>query len=39
MLEWFAGYGESLIDYNRYTSMVRLGYVIKSKDLNILKSR
>ena len=39
MLEWFAGYAESLIDYNRYTSMVRLGYVIKSTDLNILKTR
>ena len=39
MLEWFAGYAESLIDYNRYTSMVRIGYVIKSIDLNILKSR
>ena len=39
MLEWFAGYAESLIDYNKYTSMVRLGYVIKSTDLDILKSK
>ncbi|MDX1762631.1 MAG: phospholipase A, partial [Christiangramia sp.] len=39
MLEWFAGYAESLIDYNRYTSMIRLGYVIKSSDLNILKNK
>lgn len=39
MLEWFAGYAESLIDYNRYTSMIRVGYVIKSSDLNILKNR
>jgi phospholipase A1 len=39
MLEWFAGYAESLIDYNKYTSMVRLGYVIKSSDLNLLKTR
>lgn len=39
MLEWFAGYSESLIDYNQYTSMVRLGYVIKSTDLDILKSK
>ncbi|CAM4219800.1 phospholipase A [Gillisia hiemivivida] len=39
MLEWFAGYAESLIDYNKYTSMVRLGYVIKSSDLDILKTR
>ena len=39
MLEWFAGYSESLIDYNQYTSMVRLGYVIKSTDLDILKTK
>jgi phospholipase A1 len=38
MLEWFAGYAESLMDYNKYKSMVRLGYVIKSTDLDILKS-
>jgi len=37
MLEWFAGYAESLIDYNQYSSMVRIGYVIKSTDLDILK--
>jgi phospholipase A1 len=39
MLEWFAGYAESLIDYNKYSSMVRLGYVIKSSDLDILKTK
>jgi len=39
MLEWFTGYAESLIDYNQYSSMVRIGYVIKSTDLDILKSR
>ncbi|TQI69217.1 phospholipase A1 [Gramella sp. Hel_I_59] len=39
MLEWFAGYAESLIDYDKYTSMVRIGYVIKSTDLNILRTR
>lgn len=39
MLEWFAGYSESLIDYNKYTSMLRLGYVIKSSDLDMLKTR
>ncbi len=39
MLEWFAGYAESLIDYTKYTSMVRIGYVIKSTDLDILKTR
>ncbi|TVZ26385.1 phospholipase A1 [Gillisia sp. Hel_I_86] len=39
MLEWFVGYAESLIDYDKYTSMVRLGYVIKSSALDILKSQ
>lgn len=39
MLEWFAGYAESLMDYDKYTSMVRIGYVIKSNDLDILKTR
>lgn len=39
MLEWFAGYGESLIDYDKFTSMVRIGYVIKSNELDFLKSK
>ena len=39
MVEWFVGYAESLIDYNKYTSMIRIGYVIKSSDLDILKTR
>jgi len=39
MLEWFAGHSESLIDYQKYTSMVRIGYVIKSSDLNVLKDK
>ena len=34
MLEWFNGYAESLIDYRKYTSMIRVGYVIKSSSLN-----
>ncbi|MFZ0488936.1 MAG: phospholipase A [Salegentibacter sp.] len=37
MLEWFAGYAESLISYQDYRSMIRVGYVIKSSDLNFLK--
>lgn len=39
MLEWFSGHAESLIDYQKYTSMVRIGYVIKSRDLNVLKDK
>lgn len=39
MLEWFAGHSESLIDYQKFTSMVRVGYVIKSSDLNILRDK
>lgn len=39
MLEWFAGHSENLIDYDKYTSMIRLGYVIKSTQLNILLSK
>lgn len=29
-LQWYNGYGESLIDYNIHTSMIRLGFCIKS---------
>lgn len=39
MLEWFVGHAENLFDYNKYTSMIRLGYVIKSTQLNILRSK
>ena len=39
MLEWFAGYGESLIDYDKFYSMVRLGFVIKTNELDFLKYR
>ena len=37
MLEWFHGYAESLITYNEIESMIRLGIVFKSDDLNFLK--
>lgn len=37
MLEWFVGHAENLINYEQFTSMVRIGYVIKTKELNILK--
>lgn len=39
MLEWFVGHAENLYDYDKYTSMIRLGYVIKSTQLNILRSK
>jgi phospholipase A1 len=39
MLEWFAGQAENLINYDRFTSMVRVGYVIKTNELNFLKGR
>lgn len=39
MLEWFVGHAENLFDYNKYSSMIRLGYVIKSTQLNILRSK
>lgn len=39
MLEWYVGHAESLIDYRTFTSMVRIGYVIKSNELNFLKGK
>lgn len=39
MLEWFVGYAESLIDYTEFKSMVRLGYVIKTNELDLLKRK
>lgn len=39
MLEWYAGQAESLINYDKFTSMVRIGYVIKTHELDFLRSR
>lgn len=39
MLEWYAGYSESLMDYDKFSNMIRIGYVIKSTYLDILKSK
>ncbi len=39
MLEWFAGYTENLINYDQFTSMVRIGYVIKTNELDFLKGK
>ncbi|WP_424492656.1 phospholipase A [Salinimicrobium sp. GXAS 041] len=36
-LEWFHGYGESLINYNNLSSMIRIGFLFRSDDLNFLK--
>jgi len=39
MLEWYVGQAESFMDYKAFTSMVRIGYVIKSNELNFLRGR
>jgi phospholipase A1 len=39
MLEWFAGHSESLIDYDQFRSMVRIGYVIKTSELDFLRAK
>ncbi|MDM8161151.1 phospholipase A [Labilibaculum sp. K2S] len=39
MLEWYVGQGEGLANYQKSVSMVRLGYVIKSNELNFLKRK
>ena len=36
MLEWYNGYAESLIDYTQHTSMIRIGYVIKTNESKLL---
>lgn len=35
MLQWFQGYGESLIDYREHTSMIRIGFMLKATTLGI----
>lgn len=39
MLEWYTGYSESLIEYAEHKSFIRIGYAIRSPDLNLLKSK
>lgn len=34
-IQYYNGYGESLLDYNRYTSMVRAGFIIKPRDFSL----
>lgn len=38
MLEWFKGNAESLINFKENRSMIRAGFVIKSDELNFLKT-
>ena len=37
MAEWYNGYAESLISYSDFKSMIRLGFVLRSDELNFLK--
>ena len=34
-IQYYNGYGENLLDYNRYKSVIRLGFVIKPRDFSI----
>lgn len=34
-LQYYNGYGENLLDYNKFKSMVRIGFVIKPQDFSI----
>lgn len=34
-IQWYNGYGESLLDYNQYSSMVRMGICIKPPFQNV----
>lgn len=34
-IQYYNGYGESLLDYNKYTSMLRVGFVIKPRDFSL----
>jgi phospholipase A1 len=36
MAEWYYGYAESLIAFKELRSMIRVGFVMKSDDLNFL---
>tara|TARA_Y100001963_G_scaffold99803_1_gene137378 strand:+ start:238 stop:1059 length:822 start_codon:yes stop_codon:yes gene_type:complete len=39
MLEWFTGYDENLIEYNQYRSMIRIGFLLKSNQLDFLRAK
>ncbi|MCL6217957.1 phospholipase A [Zunongwangia pacifica] len=39
MIEWFTGYDENLIDYDQYRSMIRIGFLLKSNELDFLRAK
>ncbi|AWH75204.1 phospholipase [Dokdonia sp. Dokd-P16] len=39
MLEWYLGQAESLLDFQKSSSIIRLGYVIKSTEFNWFRNR
>lgn len=39
MLEWFIGYNEDLLNYKHFSNSVRVGYVIKTDELNLLRKK
>ncbi|MDR0573568.1 MAG: phospholipase A [Tannerella sp.] len=34
-IQYYNGYGENLLDYNRFKSIIRIGFVIKPRDFSI----
>ena len=34
-IQYYNGYGENMLDYNQFKSMIRLGFVIKPRDFSI----
>ncbi|MDN3596080.1 phospholipase A [Zunongwangia endophytica] len=38
VLEWFTGYDENLIEYDQYRSVIRVGFLLKSNELDFLRS-
>ncbi len=39
VLEWFTGYDENLIEYDRYRSVIRIGFLLKSNEFDFLRAR
>lgn len=39
MLEWYMGHAESLLDYQEFRNRIRVGYVIKTNELDFLKKK
>ncbi|EJW97679.1 phospholipase A1, partial [gut metagenome] len=34
-VQYYNGYGENLLEYNKYKNMIRIGFVIKPQDFSI----